>query len=194
MSYHVYNTEGIILKRKISGETDTILYVLTKDLGLIIAKAQATRTIQSKLKGSLQEYSLSNISLVKGKNSWKITNASLIKNFYFENKKYAQKIISQVSSVLMKMIPGEDPSKEIYRIVLGGFNALEDTSESNISSLETLLVFRIMKELGYIVLEDRTKKYIVEKNNWATNFLEEVKVDMVKIVEAINKAIKESHL
>jgi recombinational DNA repair protein (RecF pathway) len=49
MSYHIYNTDGIVLKRVNFGESNALFYILTADLGLIISSAQAVRSHLSKL-------------------------------------------------------------------------------------------------------------------------------------------------
>jgi recombinational DNA repair protein (RecF pathway) len=67
MSYHVYTTEGIILKRTPFGEANILLHIFTKDLGLIIASARSARLSVSKLRTALQEGSFVIISCVKGK-------------------------------------------------------------------------------------------------------------------------------
>ena len=90
MPYHIYTTDGIILKRTIFGEANIILHVLTGDLGLITATAQAARLLQSKLRMGLQEYSHVSITCIKGKNGWKITNVMEKENFFFHSPLYAR--------------------------------------------------------------------------------------------------------
>jgi DNA repair protein RecO (recombination protein O) len=194
MSYHIYSTIGIVLKRKTFGESDTVLSILTQDLGLVLASAKSTRTLQSKLKGSLQEYSLSNVSMVKGKNGWKITNASLIKNYYFDSPEYSKKIFAKISLILQKNITGELFHKEVFDIVRTGFDSVIETNIDNIQYIETLMVLRIMKELGYVALNDSNKIYFSDYSSWGDKILGVVSENKLSIVSLINKAIKESQL
>jgi DNA repair protein RecO (recombination protein O) len=194
MSYHIYSTIGIVLKRKTFGESDTVLSILTQDLGLVLASAKSTRTLQSKLKGSLQEYSLSNVSMVKGKNGWKITNASLIKNYYFDSPEYSKKIFAKISLILQKNITGELFHKEVFDIVRTGFDSVIETKIDNIQYIETLMVLRIMKELGYVALNDSNKIYFSDYSSWGDKILGVVSENKLSIVSLINKAIKESQL
>ena len=67
MSYHTYNTEGLILEAKPIGETSQYVYVFTRELGLVGAHAQNTRHITSKLRYALDAPARSTVSLVRGK-------------------------------------------------------------------------------------------------------------------------------
>src|ERR1039458_3217820 len=121
MSYHIYTSDGIVLKRNNFGESNALFFILTADLGLIMASAQAVRESASKLSSTLQEYSLCSVSCVKGKNGWKITNAIAKENFFFEKSPAIQKLVSQIATVLTRMMPGEEKHREVFSVVSDGF-------------------------------------------------------------------------
>ncbi len=193
MSYHIYTTPGIVLKRTTFGESDTVLYVLTRDLGLIIASAKSTRLLASKLRSSLQEYSFITLSCIKGKNGWKITNAVEEKNLFSDLPIEYKKILAQISAVIVKNIAGEFPQKEIFEMIKESFIFLKDVKEGDLKDFEILTVLRLMKELGYVSPDEDSRKYFDEKA-----VLEDkvsfVKNDRLKLVGVINKALKESQL
>jgi DNA repair protein RecO len=193
MSYHIYTTEGIVLKRVAFGEANLILYILTKDLGLIIASARSVRLDSSKLRSALQEYSSVTVSCIKGKNGWKITNAVEEENFFFEKSGEVQKVLAQIVSVLLKMIPGENIHPEIFIMVKSGFTLLKTLEGEKIKYLEILMVFRILHELGYVA-GDIEQELLQNKEEWSTPVLERVKEKKETLVVTINKALKESHL
>ncbi len=166
MSYHIYTTEGIILKGKAFGEASVYLYILTLDLGLIVASARSARLSQSKLRPALQEHSLILVSCVKGKNGWKITNVVDKGNFFFDYPPYSHKVLSQIAFILMKMIQGEYPHQEIFQTVKTGFEFLAGLPELDITNLETLLVLRILYQLGYVVNDQKTKIFLKKTNEW----------------------------
>lgn len=195
MGYHIYTTDGIILKRKAFGEADVVLYVLTSDLGLISASAKSARLFLSKLRPALQDYSLSSISCIKAKNGWKITNALEKENFFFSSNIYHHRVLSQIVSLLIKMIPGESPQKEIFETVKTGFKFLRELKEDKeIESFEILLVLRILDELGYIGQNEEIKGFTAHSVRWDKEILNNVQKSKKVIVLAINKALKESHL
>lgn len=194
MSYNIYTTDGIILKRTTFGEANIILYILTKDLGLIVASAQGARLSKSKLKGSLQEYSLVSVSLIKGKNGWKITNTSFIKNYFFDYPKYFHEILSKISKLLQKMIVGESRHPEIFDDIKNGFDFISLLEKEKIDDFEIILVLRILHKLGYVAKEEKNERFLSDNFSWRTDVLDLTKESKRELIDSINKALKESHL
>lgn len=191
MSYHIYTTEAIVLKRKTFGESDTVLYLLTKDLGLILASAKSSRSSKSKLKSGLQEYTLLTLSTVKGKNGWKVTNTKTEKNFFFELSKEGQKVLARISVFLMKIIAGELPDNKIFETVKQSLLVLKDVEKKMIVNFEILLVLRLLYHLGYVA-DLKTKKYL--NSDWGREALLSIEKEKAHLVGIINKAMKESQL
>ena len=194
MSYHIYTTDGIILKRTAFGEANIFLHILTEDLGLIVAGARSARLSSSKLRPALQEYTYISVSCVKGKNGWKITNVVEKENFFFNYPNFSHKILSQISSVLLKMIPGESPHKEIFQIVKSGFEFLKTLQEKDVLNFETLVVLRILHQLGYVESGPEINFFLKNREEWNVSILEEVSQSRGNIIFTINKALKESQL
>jgi DNA repair protein RecO len=194
MSYHIYTTNGIILKRTPYGEANILLQVLTEDLGLINASARSARVSGSKLRPALQEFEEVSLSCIKGKSGWKITNVIGKGNFFFEFPKEFHKVLAQIGAVLLQMIQGESPHKEIFYTVKSGFEFLKDLTKEQIQSFEILAVFRILYELGYIAKDNETKIFILDNDMWSMELLFSVDQNKKMLIERINKALKESHL
>ncbi len=194
MSYHIYTTDGIILKRTPFGEANILLHVLTQDLGLIMASARSARLSVSKLRPALQEYEYVSISCIKGRNGWKITNVAYKGSFYFGYPEHSHRVLAQVSSVLLKMIQGESPQKDIFHTVKSGFDYLLTVPEESIQSFEILSVLRILYLLGYVVSDPETEIFLRDTGDWNTTLLQHIADNKLKIVDLINKALKESHL
>jgi len=194
MSYHIYTTDGIILKRTTFGEANLLLYVITEDFGLIVASAQAARLSSSKLRTALQEFSLCSISCVKGKGGWKITNAVEKENFFYTCPKFSHKVLYQMVSILLKMIPGESPQPEIFQTIRTGLNHLRSLSQKHLSDFEILLVLRLMYDLGYVVRSEDLRVFLENREDWQPTIFEKVSQKKKEIISVINKALKESHL
>ena len=194
MAYHIYTTDGIILKRKALGEADIVLYVLTENLGLIITSARSARLNKSKLRGALQEYTLVSISCVKGKNGWKITNVTDKENFFWSKSNYSNKVLAQISSLLLQMIQGESRHPEIFQTTKTAFEFLKFVSEKNIGSFEVLAILRILYQLGYVAIGPDTEIFLKNTTEWSELFLEKIVNSKKVVVELINKGLKESHL
>jgi len=194
MSYRVYTTPGIVLKKLPSKEADVVLYILTHDLGLIIASAKATRKLSSKLGRFLEEYSHISVSAIKSKNGWKITNVSDIDNFYFSSLDNARVIIARTSSLLISMMPGEVPQPAIFETVETGFEILKSLEEKNIPHFEVVMVLRILHLLGYVATDSQTEIFVSNANDWNQDILERASENKTVLVGLINKALQESQL
>jgi len=193
MSYHMYTTEGIILRRQATGEANALLYILTRDLGLIVASAQAVRVASSKLRPAIQEYTYGLFACVKGKSGWKATNAVEKQNFFFSSPQYARRVLARAASVLQQMIPGEDPHPEIFEVVVSGFRSLGTTVSEDLAAFECLLMFRILYLLGYVEKNADTENFLSDTSDW-DSLLSEMKKEQARIVDLINKGMKASQL
>ncbi len=90
--HHIYNTEGFVIGGTNVGEANKLLKIFTKDFGMITGSAQGIRHLKSKLRYSLQDFSYSSVSLVKGKEMWRVVNAERKENLFIslraEKKKF----------------------------------------------------------------------------------------------------------
>ncbi len=193
MSYHIYTTNGIILKRSPSKEANVVVHVLTQDLGLILASAQAARGASSKLRPGLQEYAEVTLSCIQGKNGWKITNVVSQSNYFFDMPEDSRRVLAQVCSVLVQMIPGEDPNKEVFETVSSGLHFLKSVSKEELPFFEILMMLRILFELGYVARNEETEEFLSTRE-WKQSDFVRVQEKREKLLSLINKALKESQL
>ncbi len=135
MAYHIYTTRALVLSYTPIREADRLYVLLTEDLGLIRASAMSVRKEVSKLRGSLEPVSLSTVSLVKGKDFWRITSAETIKRINTSPE------LARPLSLLEKLVQGETPHPELFKAVLEGIERGEE---------ETRLVATILFHLGYL--------------------------------------------
>ncbi|OHA90560.1 MAG: hypothetical protein A2832_01025 [Candidatus Zambryskibacteria bacterium RIFCSPHIGHO2_01_FULL_44_22b] len=150
MSYHIYTTKGIVLSERPVREADRIYNILTRDFGLVRATALGTRKGTSKLRGHIEPFSLSYISLVRGKEHWRATSAEYIRNIP------AHPSVVRPLALIEKLIQGEVSHPEL-------FDAIEKYLESD----EITLVSRILFHLGYLKEEDLNlgKKALIQAIN-----------------------------
>jgi len=193
MSYHIYTTEGIILKRAPFGEANLLLYILTSELGLIIASARSARVSASKLRPALQEYAHVSVSCVKGKGGWKVTNVASIENYFFESPEHTHKVMAQIVTLLIKMMPGEECHPAVFSLVKSAFTEIKSIEKEDLESFEMLVVLRVMFELGYVAKNSEIEIFLKD-NNWENYILREVSVNRNILLMVVNKAIKESQL
>ena len=170
MSYHIYTTKGIVLAEQPRRESDRIYSVLTREFGLIRIFALGVRKEASKLRGALEPFKLSLISLIRGKEHWRITSAESIQNIP------ALPTIARPLVLLEKLVQGEAPHPELFDTVEDAITRFKiyDLGFKN-EKWEIELVSKILFHLGYLKEEDLTLG----------------KKDLVK---AINEGIQASHL
>lgn len=155
MSYHIYTTPGIVLRHWPLREADRIYAILTRDLGLIRASAGGIRKEASKLRGSLEPLSIASVSLVKGKEYWRITSAIHDSNIHSD---FAAPLL-----LLEKLVAGESANQELFYSVEKAVRSHDPKDDM----LEPRLVSEILFHLGYLKEEDLTleKKSLIKAIN-----------------------------
>lgn len=144
--YSIITTDGFIIDSRPSGEAGKLLYIFTRDHGLVMATAQGIRLEKSKLRYFIQDYSFGTYSFVKGKEYWRLTNAQesqeerrmkneeceslelqeerRMKNEECESQKAnktrlgdKKELVAKVALLLKKMLHGEEANPALFDVV-----------------------------------------------------------------------------
>ena len=191
--HHIYHTEGIILSSKNFGEASKYYSIFTRDLGMISASAQGIRKISSKLRFVIQDFTYIKIDLVKGKDFWRITNASKTNKLERLFKPEILKIFVNISKLLKRLLAGEESNKTLFIDLLNGLSILEKSKTKNeLRNIEVIIVLRILNNLGYIGGDEVLKDYI--RSPFEKDLIFNVSKNRTKILYQINKAFRETHL
>lgn len=196
MSHTVYHTEGIVLGSINIGESNRFLYVLTKDLGLLGVIVQGVRELKSKLRYSLNMLSHTYIDLVRGKEVWRATNTQSLHSFSsLMNNKEKIALCARLSSLIRRLMPGESAHERLFEEFLSGLGFLEQEALSmeELKSFETLMVLRILNQLGYWGEVKKFEEFL-EQAAWSREELLRFSRVRVEANIYINHALKESHL
>jgi len=124
-----YRTQGFILKKIDSGETDRIFTIYTKDFGKLELLAKAERKIKSKLRAGLEPFYLSEIEFIQGKTHKTLTDAILINSF--KNLRKTLKRLSvayKISEVIDNLVKGQEPDEKIWQLLTDVFEKLNNFS------------------------------------------------------------------
>lgn len=165
MSYSIHNTEGLMISFRPLREADRVYSILTRDLGLIRATAIGVRKDASKLRGSLEPLALSAISLVRGKEYWRITAAEAI------TKINSEPDILRPLALLERLVQGESAHLELFDAVKDSI--LNRTQGDDM--FEVRFVATMLFHLGYLNKED-------------------LNLPKSELVKAINHGLDASHL
>lgn len=193
--HHIYHTHSIVLSSNNKGEADKILTLLTKEMGLIRAMAQGIRLNKSKLRFALQDFSLANIDLVRGKEYWRLTSAKSINTFSLIPKNTEIiTLVRRVFKLVERLVLPELQNEEIFDDLVFFLNFLNsrEVKKKEVEAVEILIVLRLLNNLGYIGSHKETEKHTQEKlkNINIENILRDKKI----IISYINKALSQSQL
>lgn len=210
MNYHTYNTLGLVLGSAPSGEASRYVYVFTKDLGLVGAHAQNARNINSKLRYALDAPARSQVSLVRGKNMWRLVSAIPDKRFYsvFRENPEKQQLCARTFSLIKKLLAGEESNPELFSAIneFLDFVAMEGKSrvggdlvgERNdacldLKDIEAILVLRILHFLGYIPENDLTRQF-AHSAGWNSEIVSAMTPRRREAIRIINESMRETGL
>ena len=205
--HQIYTSEGFIIDSRPYGESGKVLFIFTKDFGLVIATAQGIRLEKSKLRPFIQDYSFGTFSLVRGKEYWRLTSANekpsvprWLGTPPFSKEDKGTELIAKIALLLKRLLHGEEANKKLFEIVSacnnfisGGLTSGKDFNGEEWKSLESLIVFRILNALGYVGKDVSLKDELLS-NELSKGLIGKVLGDRIAINRHINKALKESHL
>lgn len=192
--HHLYETEAYVLKTIPSGEADMIIVLCTESLGLIRAIAQGVRYEKSKLRFAVQEYARVTVSLVQGKGMWRLTNAQTGVLLASTATSNSRKVIARIFKLLERLLTGEQIDTALFRVLDDGLVFLQSCDdEVSQTSVERLLVLRLLYQLGYI---DDSISVVSQAlaMPWGQEMLQFGDLHKTEIIKQINNGIRESQL
>ncbi|MBI3633608.1 MAG: DNA repair protein RecO [Candidatus Vogelbacteria bacterium] len=178
------------------GESNRYLDLFTEDFGLVRGIAQGVRKLESKLRYGLQDLSYSKLSLVKGREVWRIVNVEKLNVFdqIVKDKKRVE-LTSRIFSLVRRLVRGEEKDSELFNDVNSALflMATNDLVDKDLKNFEAVLVYRILHRLGYIP-ESLQLSPVVIFDEWR---LESFNIDSyvrTAMVRQINDSLLHSHL
>ena len=161
---------------------------------MIYASAQGVRKMSSKLRFMLQDFAYLKIDLVQGKDFWRVTNVSKTNKLEQITKQSEHFVVFfNIARLLKRLLAGVEPNPALFLDLLNGLFILEKSeTKEELHNIEVIIVLRILNNLGYIG-ENETLQNII-KSPFEEDLIFEVSRSRTKILSAINKALKETHL
>lgn len=174
------------------GEANKYFLIFTKDFGLVRVAAQGVRHLKSKLRYGLSEYSLARISLVRGREVWRLTSAESEQTIKDQN---LIQLWSRIFSLLLRLLHGEERNDFLFASLEDGlaFSTQNILPEEVLNSLECILALRILSSLGYIGKLGQFDKFI-ESPYFTLELLVSMSALKTQAILEINKSLKETHL
>lgn len=183
--HHIYTTPAFVIHSSPHGEAGKFLLLFTKDFGMIGATAQGIRLAQSKLRYHVQDSSFSNISIVRGKEVWRLTGAHELTH------EQSTLVHLKILKLLKRLLPGEEKNEKLFEILEELYKNL--VQESDFDNVECLTVLRILNTLGYIRSNEQISPFL-SNNLINPEILERFSHIKAKVINIINEGLKQSQL
>ena len=110
--HRILVSEGIVLGKRTVGEANTLVSILTRDHGLVRAKATSTRAESSKLRYGLEALSLARFSFVQGRYEWKLTGVEAISRELLPPTLAARVAAGRIAKLLLRLVQGQEGGAE----------------------------------------------------------------------------------
>ena len=192
--HHIYHTKALILGSREFGEAGKYYFLLTRELGLVYARAQGVRKLSSKLRYVLQDFSYVNVDLVRGREFWQVTSASKTNELEtLVQEKVKFKIFINIARLSRRLLSGEEGNEKLFDDLVNSLKVLEVAkTKEEIQNIEILAVLRILNNLGYIGEAEKLSEVI--HSPLSDELLGELKVKRKLAIGHINKALRETQL
>jgi len=155
-----YRTEGIIIKRRNTGEADRVLTILTRDYGKINVKAVGVRKITSRRSAHVELLNYAQLGLYKGNGSPVLTEAKMIEDFS-KIKDNLQKVgyAYHLCELVNGLCPENQENRSVFDLLKHTLSLL--TRETNQSSPALTDKNRFMvRESAFVDAHDDTRAVI----------------------------------
>ncbi len=191
----IYQTEGVVVGGSNFGEASRVVTIFTREFGMVKAVARGVRQNKSKLRYSLQNYSLVRASLVRGREAWHLVDAQEELNLSMVRHDPSRlRLLARVVSLLRRLVHGETAGERMFTdlksflIILSG-----ELTDQELSNLELVMVIRILHQLGYLeenklVQPIVTSRYVTREIVWQASPLREA------VASIINRSFKSAVL
>jgi len=196
--HQVHTTPGFIIETRSYKEADKILFIFTRDFGLIQATAQGIRLEKSKLRYHANALSFGTFSLVRGREFWRLTSAQEMQNVRskIQNISTTQQLLARIALLMRRLLHGEEAHPQLFDVVEACARLLVSTpvlSDEESQALESLTVLRMLDALGYIGVSPELDARI-RTEALSLPLLVVAAGKRVALNQHINKALRESQM
>lgn len=159
-------TKAIVLRHNFLSEEDKMLVLLSKDQGLIEAKARGVKRLKGPLLNSTEDFCYSDFCLFVGKSSYIVNSADKIDNFYLLRDDIEKlSLASYFSELTYFLTPTADHAEVFLRLLCNSLYLLANNKRSA-AFLKPVFELRAISEGGFepnLVACDNCGKYEAER-------------------------------
>lgn len=143
-------TKGLIVREQHTGENDRIVTVLTRDKGIVRAFASGARRLQHKNSIGTQLLCYSDLTLFRGKDSYRVDEAAPIEVFFALRGDIVKLSLAQYFCELARLLcPEESEAEQPLRLILCALKFLCDDAYPP-DQIKAVTELRLMVLSGYM--------------------------------------------
>ena len=146
----LHTTDSFILGSTPHGESNRVYSIFTRDFGFLYAHGQGVRRLDNRNRYALATGSVSSVTLVRGREVWRITGAELGMRSHRVSTHRASARERQVLALLSKFAPREEPLPQLFTILQASHEAFASGDTARSATVEMLSVLRVLYLLGYV--------------------------------------------
>ncbi len=192
--HQIHITEGIVLGKRGVGEANTLVFVLTQKLGLIRAAARSTRVEKSKLRYGLEPLTFARFSFVRGKHEWRLVGVENASHVAVGSSALRRQAAGRIAKLITRLVQGEEPVPALFTILAEGLMFLANAAnDQDAQAIETVLVLRILSQLGYLPHTPELKPFISDQL-FSIELAAAAAQSRSLLVKAINESLQQSGL
>lgn len=150
MAYAIYTTRALVCGSFDRNAADRSYRLFTERAGMLYASARSVRAERSRQRYALQDFSLVRVSLVKGKQGWRIGSVEPLHNYYhLAVDKSARGSVVRLLRLLRRFLRGEAPEPELFSYVVHALPRLSGTLPDRATE-ELVTLVHCLQLLGYV--------------------------------------------
>ena len=186
--HKIHVTDGVVLGKRGAGEANTLVSILTEELGLVRAKATSARVEGSKLRYGLETLTHARYCLVRGKYEWKLTGVEGVSHALKGEERDRRVRSGKIAKLLLRLVNGEEPVPALYKTVIEGLGAIAGAATpADAEAVEMVLVLRILSHLGYLPHTQALAQFI--EGEYSVELAAQALKSRATLVRAINESL-----
>jgi recombinational DNA repair protein (RecF pathway) len=150
MSYVTYTTKALVCGTWSKNTADKSFLLFTREAGMLYADARSVREEKSKQRYALQDFTLVRVSLIRGKQTWRIGSIEALQNYFMDaTSKEARGSVVNIVRFVRRFLKGEEAATRLFDYVIAALPVLLDEIKER-SFVEKAVQAHILLELGYV--------------------------------------------
>lgn len=139
-----------------------MLTLLTEDFGLVRARAEGLRKSGAKLASSLQTLCECDVTLVRGKDGWRITGALLSENRFRTLTLTARASVARITALFLRLMPPDAHEPGFFSLYTDFLKELPLQEQEAQDTLECTVALSLLSLLG---LDDGSSVEVPSQND-----------------------------